>query len=205
MDAPPAVCNRGGVHLCVVWRRICPGARSSSGTGTSNHPLHRRAVRRARNGQQGTDSGAHAHKGGPALFQPGGRGGYRDALQDRLRSERSHFCSAARRWREGARGGAEACPCARVVFTVTEGERGAVSQIHFEGNAHFSEKVLRKQMKTRGKTLIYFVDKSGRLDEVQLEQDMDKLREFYQNHGYIDVEIKNVRKERTEKGPMIIT
>ena len=94
---------------------------------------------------------------------------------------------------------------ARVVFTVTEGVRGAVSQIHFEGNAHFSEKVLRKQMKTRGKTLIYFVDKSGRLDEVQLEQDKDKLREFYQNHGYIDVEIKNVRKERTEKGPMIIT
>src|SRR5438309_2516366 len=94
---------------------------------------------------------------------------------------------------------------ARVVFTVNEGVKGAVSQIHFEGNAHFSEKVLRKQMKTRGKTLIYFVDKSGRLDEVQLEQDKDKLREFYQNHGYIDVEIKNVRKERTEKGPMIIT
>src|SRR6266513_1369597 len=94
---------------------------------------------------------------------------------------------------------------ARVVFTVNEGVKGAVRRIRFEGNAHFSEKVLRKQMKTRGKTLIYFVDKSGRLDEVQLEQDMDKLREFYQNHGYIDVEIKNVRKERTEKGPMIIT
>jgi len=94
---------------------------------------------------------------------------------------------------------------ARVVFTVNEGVRGAVSQIHFEGNAHFSEKVLRKQMKTRGKTLISFVDKSGRLDEVQLEQDLDKLREFYQNHGYIDVEIKDVRRERTEKGPKIVT
>src|SRR5437868_5668834 len=94
---------------------------------------------------------------------------------------------------------------ARVVFTVTEGVRGAVSQIHFEGNAHFSEKVLRKQMKTRGRSLIYFVDKTGRLDEVQLEQDMDKLREFYQDHGYIDVEIKTPHRERTEKGPMIIT
>src|SRR5437899_5644641 len=60
-------------------------------------------------------------------------------------------------------------------------------------------------MKTRGKTLISAIDKSGRLDEVQLEQDMDKLREFYQNHGYIDVEIKDVRRGRTEKGPMIIT
>src|SRR5947209_12681232 len=94
---------------------------------------------------------------------------------------------------------------ARVVFTVNEGVRGAVKQVQFEGNAHFSEKVLRKQMKTRGRSLIYFVDKTGRLDEVQLEQDMDKLREFYQDHGYIDVEIKTPRRERTEKGPMIIT
>jgi outer membrane protein insertion porin family len=92
-----------------------------------------------------------------------------------------------------------------VVFTVTEGVRGAVSQIHFEGNSHFGEKVLRKQMKTRGKTPISFVDKSGRLDEAQLEQDQDKIREFYQNHGYIDMEIKNVRRDRTAKGPMIIT
>src|SRR5437762_4526149 len=94
---------------------------------------------------------------------------------------------------------------ARVVFTVNEGVKGAVRQIHFEGNEHFSEKVLRKQMKTRGKTLIYFLDKSGRLDEVQLEQDLDKIREWYQNHGYIDVQIKDTRKERTKNGPMILT
>src|SRR5437016_8268019 len=94
---------------------------------------------------------------------------------------------------------------ARVVFTVNEGAKGAVRAIHFEGNAHFSEKVLRKQMKTRGRTPIYFMDKSGRLDEVQLEQDLDKIREFYQDHGYIDVEVKSVRRERTEKGPMVIT
>src|SRR5882724_1812921 len=94
---------------------------------------------------------------------------------------------------------------ARVVYTVNEGVKGAIRAIHFEGNAHFSEPVLRKQMKTRGRTLIYFMDKSGRLDEVQLEQDLDKIREFYQDHGYIDVEVKSVRRERTEKGPMIIT
>src|SRR5881396_3807861 len=94
---------------------------------------------------------------------------------------------------------------ARVVFTVNEGAKGAVSQVRFEGNAHISERTLRKQMKTRGRTLIYFVDKTGRLDEVQLEQDLDKIREYYQNHGFIDVEIKEVRKDRTQKGPMIIT
>src|SRR5215470_12083799 len=94
---------------------------------------------------------------------------------------------------------------ARVTYTITEGARGAVSRIQFEGNEHFSARVLRKQMKTRGRTLIYFLDKSGRLDEVQLQQDLDKIREFYQDHGYIDVEIKDVRRERMEKGPMILT
>jgi len=85
---------------------------------------------------------------------------------------------------------------ARVVYTINEGVRGAIRSIRFEGNAHFSEKVLRKQMKTRGKTLIAFLDKSGRLDETQLQQDLDSVKEFYQNHGYIDVEVKEVRKER---------
>src|SRR5947207_4172851 len=94
---------------------------------------------------------------------------------------------------------------AGVVYTVSEGVRGAIRAIHFEGNAHFSEPVLRKQMKTRGRTLIYFMDKTGRLDEAQLQQDLDKIREFYQDHGYIDVEVKEVRRGRTEKGPMIIT
>jgi outer membrane protein insertion porin family len=94
---------------------------------------------------------------------------------------------------------------ARVVFVVTEGVRGAISQIRFEGNEHIAARALRQQMKTRGRTLIYFMDKTGRLDEVQLEQDLDKIREYYQNHGFIDVEIKDVRRDRTPKGPMIIT
>jgi outer membrane protein insertion porin family len=93
---------------------------------------------------------------------------------------------------------------ARVVYTITEGVKGAVSRIHFEGNEHFSEKILRKEMKTRGKSFISFIDKSGRLDEAQLQQDLDSIKEFYQNHGYIDVEVKDVRKER-KNGPLIIT
>ena len=93
----------------------------------------------------------------------------------------------------------------RVVFTINEGAKGAVRRIHFEGNEHFSERVLRGQMKTKGKTLVSFIDKSGRLDEVQLQQDLDKIREWYQDHGYIDVEIKDVRRERSHNGPMILT
>jgi outer membrane protein insertion porin family len=93
----------------------------------------------------------------------------------------------------------------RIVFTINEGIKGAVRSIQFEGNQHFSDKILRKQMKTKGKTLIAFMDKSGRLDEVQLQQDRDSIKEFYQNKGYIDVEVKDVQKERAGGGPIVIT
>src|SRR6478609_3424893 len=76
--------------------------------------------------------------------------------------------------------------------------------VRFEGNTHFSQGVLRKQMKTRQKTLFSFVDKSGRLDETQLQDDLQKIREFYQNHGYIDVAVRDVTKQRTSSGALQI-
>src|SRR5205807_3634089 len=93
---------------------------------------------------------------------------------------------------------------ARVIYTITEGVKGAVRRIRFEGNEHFSERLLRKQMKTKGKTMVSFIDKSGRLDEVQLQQDLDSIKEFYQNHGYIDVDVQEVGRER-KNGPLVIT
>jgi outer membrane protein insertion porin family len=93
---------------------------------------------------------------------------------------------------------------ARAVYTINEGAKGAVIGIRFEGNAKFSNRTLRHQMKTKARTLISFFDKSGRLDQAQLQQDLDSIREFYQDHGYIDVAIPEVRQERTAKGVQIV-
>src|SRR5881275_3196081 len=92
----------------------------------------------------------------------------------------------------------------RAVYTINEGIKGAISRILFEGNTHFSNQTLRKQMKTKGKTIISVFDKSGRLDETQLQEDVQKVREFYQNHGYIDMVVRDVRKERTSGGALLI-
>ncbi len=93
---------------------------------------------------------------------------------------------------------------ARAVYTITEGEKGAVRAIRFVGNKVFSDRKLRKQMKTKPKTILAFVDKSGRLDQAQLQQDLDSIREFYQNHGYIDVAIPEVRQEHSANGLTIV-
>ena len=92
----------------------------------------------------------------------------------------------------------------RAVYTINEGIKGAINLVRFEGNAHFSDRILRKQMKTKRKTIISFLDKSGRLDETQLQDDLQKIREFYQNNGYIDVAVRDVRKERTPSGALQI-
>ena len=91
----------------------------------------------------------------------------------------------------------------RVVYTITEGTKGAVSAVRFEGNTKFSDRILRKQMKTKGKTFYSFLDKSGRLDETQLGQDINAVKEYYQDHGYIDVEVKEIRRERA-RGKMTL-
>ncbi len=98
----------------------------------------------------------------------------------------------------------EARGTSRLVFTVNEGAKGTVSRIRFEGNTAFSDRVLRKQMKTKPKTIISFLDKSGRLDESQFQQDLDAVREWYQNHGYIDIEINDIRRERTGGHMMMV-
>ena len=94
---------------------------------------------------------------------------------------------------------------ARVVYTVNEGAKGAVKQVSFEGNTHISDWRLRKEMKTKRQTIVAFLDKSGRLDEAQLQQDLDSIREVYHDHGFIDVEIKDVRRDRNARGKLTIT
>ncbi len=93
---------------------------------------------------------------------------------------------------------------ARAVYTINEGEKGAVRSVTFVGNTKFSARQLRKKMKTRAKTPLAFFDKSGQLDQAQLQQDLDSIREFYQNHGYIDIAIPEVKQERYPDGLRLV-
>ncbi len=98
----------------------------------------------------------------------------------------------------------EARGTSRAIFTINEGLKGAITRVEFPGAKAFSDRALRKQMKTRPKTLISFLDKTGRLEEPQLQQDVDSLREWYQNHGYVDVEVGPVRKERINNRMVLV-
>ncbi len=88
-----------------------------------------------------------------------------------------------------------------VTFTINEGGKSILREVKFEGNRAVKTSELRKAMKdTKGKPIISFVDKSGRLDNAKLREDLDNVKEVYQNKGYIEVDIVETRIERLSTG-----
>jgi outer membrane protein insertion porin family len=83
----------------------------------------------------------------------------------------------------------------RVTFTVNESGKTIIKKISFEGNESFPGKQLVKQMKTRTKNLLSFITKAGHLQNDQLDEDLNSLREFYQDHGYVDVQVQQPKIE----------
>src|ERR1700677_4851925 len=84
----------------------------------------------------------------------------------------------------------EATASAKVTYVVEETGRTAITRITFEGNNTFKDKILRKAIKTKTRNIISFITKDGRLDNDKLDEDVTGLREFYQDHGYIDVDVQ---------------
>jgi outer membrane protein insertion porin family len=94
---------------------------------------------------------------------------------------------------------------ARVIFAVSEGQKSLIKTIRFVGNTALTSKRLRKEMKTKENNLLGFVTGAGRLNNQQLDGDVQKIKELYQDNGYADAQISDVRIDRMNKNNVIIT
>jgi len=92
-----------------------------------------------------------------------------------------------------------------VTYTIQEGERAFVSSINFEGNKSFKKGELLKLFKTKKKGLFSFIDGSGVYRDAQFKDDLRNLRLFYQDHGFIDMQIKDIKFEYPKKERLAIT
>ncbi|MFH1067763.1 MAG: outer membrane protein assembly factor BamA [bacterium] len=84
----------------------------------------------------------------------------------------------------------------KVTYTITEGPKQIIRDIVFVNAKAFTQKQLRKVMKTRVENWLYFINKSGKFKDEQFKEDLIKLRDFYFEHGYIDMSVKNVAYEK---------
>jgi outer membrane protein insertion porin family len=88
---------------------------------------------------------------------------------------------------------------ASVTFEITESPKIRISDVAFEGAEAFTQRKLRRQLKTRRHWWLSWLTQSGVLKEDQFEDDKEKLIEFYREAGYIDFELKEVK--QIPKGP----
>jgi len=77
----------------------------------------------------------------------------------------------------------------RLVFDIKENERLYIQSIKFEGNQAFTEKQLKDVMQSSEVTIFRYFTDAGVLKIEKLREDINKLKAFYLNNGYIQVQI----------------
>ena len=76
----------------------------------------------------------------------------------------------------------------RVVFVINEGIKAKVARIDFVGNKRFSDGKLRSVMKdVKRHNLITWVRKKNLYIPSKLDEDLERIKNYYQDHGYQDV------------------
>jgi outer membrane protein insertion porin family len=94
---------------------------------------------------------------------------------------------------------------AKVTFAISEGRRAVVKRIRFVGNTALTSRRLRKEMKTRENNILGFLTGAGRLNNQQLDGDVQKIKELYQDNGYADIQVTDVRVDRLDNKNVSIT
>lgn len=80
-----------------------------------------------------------------------------------------------------------------VTFEITETPKVKITDVEFQGTKAFSQRKLRRTIKTRRRWMFSWLTGSGVLKEEQLQEDKEKLADFYRSAGYIDFELRDVK------------
>jgi len=89
-------------------------------------------------------------------------------------------------------------------FEIVEARKIKIKEVDFIGAAAFSQKELRKQIKTRRHWMFSWLTDSGVFREDDFSDDRDQLADFYHTHGYLDFEIRDVKFEHPTTNTMAI-
>jgi outer membrane protein insertion porin family len=91
-----------------------------------------------------------------------------------------------------------------VTFEIKEAPKVRIVDVQFVGAKAFTQKKLRKTIKTRRSWMFSWLTGTGKLKEEQFDEDKEKLKEFYRNEGYIDFDIKEVKFDQLTPTRMVI-
>ncbi len=98
----------------------------------------------------------------------------------------------------------EAAGRGTATFEITESPKLKILRVEFLGAQAFKQKELRKLVKTRKYWMFSWLTGSGRLKDDVLEEDRERLAQFYRDHGYIDFELKDVQFENPSPRTLVV-
>ncbi len=76
-----------------------------------------------------------------------------------------------------------------VIFKIKEGNKVKIADVRFVGNTHVKPRALKGEMETKKWWIFSWLTGSGRFKDDQFDDDLEKLRDYYREHGYLDVDI----------------
>ncbi len=88
-------------------------------------------------------------------------------------------------------------------ITIEEGKKAWIRKILFNGNENISSGELRRKINTKKRGFFGWFRGTGYLDEAVLENDIDVLRAFYYDQGYLRVKVERPRVTVGKKGKSI--
>lgn len=80
----------------------------------------------------------------------------------------------------------------RVIFNVNEGNRAGIAAINFTGNNTFGANSLKSTMLTKETGILSWLFKDDGYDEQKLAVDRERIRLYYANRGFPDVQVTSV-------------
>ena len=78
-----------------------------------------------------------------------------------------------------------------ITFRIKEGQIVRVKDIRFEGNTVFDNGDLQDAMETKKKWFLSWMTGRGNYNEMQLQQDLERIADLYFNEGYIRVKVRD--------------
>ncbi len=80
-----------------------------------------------------------------------------------------------------------------VTFTITEGSPAKINEIRIVGNKAFSEGTLKGLFELNDGGWLNFYLKGDRYSRAKLNADLETLRAYYQNRGYLEMEVESTQ------------
>jgi len=78
-------------------------------------------------------------------------------------------------------------------FTIVEGETANIARINIVGNKAFTERQLRREMQLSTPNWLSWYTKDDQYSKQKLSADLETLRSFYQNRGYLEFNIDSTQ------------